>query len=635
VGSSCATFRINSNGRGEKVNSVKRRRIIISAILFLGFGLPLYFAGCSSNPSFPRWTGLNVGSSLPDFISGIRPASGNPDSHYLLGRYYQDRGRHKDAAEEYKKVLSIDPKHVEAYNALGNCYDLLGKFPEAAEAYREALRLNPELDYLHNNLGYSFFLQGDADGAVAAFRKAISLNDRDSRFHNNLGLAYGQKGEYELALAEFKLAGDEAKAHFNLAQIYFGKGLYRQAKEQFAKAMVLNPSLTIARTGVEAAGRLASIFQPVQKANPEALVAPEVTAKATIPPADAGNPAESEIREVKLDTYKAEFRRTAELETATTTLKQPAAASDLRKSRPEPGESTDVLISLHRQTQESHLSLNSQFPSPLPSPASGEAVSGPILVTLHPETQNAPPPWTGEGKGGGDKNPKLNNSISQSSSAPPARPIESRKENGLPYEVRVASFSSYKIALRELGDLQRSGLRANLTTWTDRKGKQWHTLTAGPWATREEALACKSKMEKGGRFKPIIEQKPLKGTGEVMLAHNENGIQKSLNGQREPGIEISNGNGVNGMAARVRTYLNQRGLKVIRLTNADSFAHLKTSIFYQTGFYHSAGVVAQHLPGVEKMEEMKEFDRPNVNIRVVIGKELFSHGNLANGGPRS
>ncbi len=250
---------------------------------FLG-GLFLFcLPGCSTIRNSLFWEKFcgskeidSKDDEISQFFSSIRQSPGNADSHYLLACYYQERGRHKDAIRELRKVLSIDPRYIRAYNGLGVSHDLLGDFQAAIEFYQRGLQLNPHLDYMQNNLGYSLFIQGDLDGAISAFKKAIALNSQDSRFHNNLALAYGEKGEHDLALVEFKMAGDEAKAHYNMAQVYYKKGLYNRAKSHYAKALKLNPSSTIARTGLEATSALTSIFGPAtKKAKVEDLVVPE------------------------------------------------------------------------------------------------------------------------------------------------------------------------------------------------------------------------------------------------------------------------------------------------------------------------------------------------------------------------
>jgi len=212
------------------------------------------------------------------FLSTVRPYQGNPDSHYRLACYYQERGTHKQAIEEFKKVLLIDPGHFKAHNGMGISYDLLGNFPRAVEAYEAALLLNPNLDYVQNNLGYSLYLQGNLDGAIAAFKKAIGLNEREQRFHNNLGLVYAEKGQLDLAMMEFQLAGEGAKAHFNIAQFLPKRELNHSGKMPHSPASPLHHSFLRAPAELETARALGRIFQPAtEKAKGKELTTPEQT----------------------------------------------------------------------------------------------------------------------------------------------------------------------------------------------------------------------------------------------------------------------------------------------------------------------------------------------------------------------
>jgi Tfp pilus assembly protein PilF len=79
---------------------------------------------------------------MVQFFSQVRPSQGNPDSHYLLGCYYQERGSHREAIEEFQKVLLIDPNYVKAYNGMGISYDLSKASSKATEVYQKALKIN-------------------------------------------------------------------------------------------------------------------------------------------------------------------------------------------------------------------------------------------------------------------------------------------------------------------------------------------------------------------------------------------------------------------------------------------------------------------------------------------------------------
>ena len=200
---------------------------LIVAAVFL-----VFLTGCSTTQSmfgllpFSDHSNMQSGLSnkdIADFGLSIRPARGNPDSHYLLAKYYQERGRHKEAIEELEKTISIDPAYAKAYNRIGISYDKLGNFPRAVAYYQNALALNPGLDYVMNNLGYSYILQGKYDEAVKSLQKAVDLNNRNKQYHNNLGLAYTKNHKYEQAMTEFRLAGNRKAAQYNLNSVIYEK----------------------------------------------------------------------------------------------------------------------------------------------------------------------------------------------------------------------------------------------------------------------------------------------------------------------------------------------------------------------------------------------------------------------------
>ena len=141
------------------------------------------------------------------FFSNVRAPRGNPDSHYLLGRYYYEQGRYKEALEEFRKAATIKPDFAKAHNGMGACYDHLQQFAKAREAYTLALKLEPEPAYVHNNLGCSYYEQNDYGAAIEELKKAIQLDQTNRRFHTNLGMAYASSEQYALAIEEFELAG--------------------------------------------------------------------------------------------------------------------------------------------------------------------------------------------------------------------------------------------------------------------------------------------------------------------------------------------------------------------------------------------------------------------------------------------
>ena len=440
---------------------MKRRTKKKAWVLMLGSSLLLFIISCSSMQSILGWPKSydSREATLSQFLSNMRPQPGNPNSHYLLAYYYQERGRHKEAIEEFRKVLLIEPTYVKAYNGIGVSYDLLGDFHTAIKYYKMALSLNPNLDYIYNNLGYSYLLQGNLDDSISALKKAISINDQDKRFHNNLALVYGEKGEFDLALAEFKLASDEAKAHHNMAQLYFKKDLLDEAKSHYAIALKLNPSLTVVRTALKAADALARIFEPLpDKVEPKQLVIPD------------------------------------------------------------------------------HPSIGIAEMEKLV--ASGQATEQSIVVKVEA------------------KDEMFNNQTTERE----AQPIE-----------LIATHQPDSQMIKE-----------------------------------KEIISVSQRAE-----------------------------IKQLSSLKDAGIEISNGNGAYRMAKKVGDYLKEKGLKVTRLTNADNFNHSGTKIIYQKEYDKAAEEVAEHIPVYQIKEPAEKLDRPNIRVKILIGKDLIPHHKTFENGKKS
>lgn len=229
----------------EKMDQ-KDKKDLAFHLTIIGIFLLFTFSSCSASYLITNWGRSDIERTqhykitekdLTQFASTLRPRKQDLDSLYRQACYFQRINKHKLALQVLEELILTDPTHIKAYNALGFSYDSLGDHLRAIEAYKRALKLNPDLAYVQNNLGYSYLLQGNLDAAIHTFKKAIDLDGENARYHNNLGLAYTQKGVYALALTEFEMAGDEAKAYYNIAKINHRMGRQQAAEIHLARAL--------------------------------------------------------------------------------------------------------------------------------------------------------------------------------------------------------------------------------------------------------------------------------------------------------------------------------------------------------------------------------------------------------------
>lgn len=85
-------------------------------------------------------------------------------------------------------------------------------------------------------------------------------------------------------------------------------------------------------------------------------------------------------------------------------------------------------------------------------------------------------------------------------------------------------------------------------------------------------------------------------------------------------IEVSNGNGVNGFANRVRTQLRSDGFGVSRITNFTQFTVRRTVIEYRGGFIDAALFLRNRLGSQVILREAK-YDRPGTDVRLILGTD--------------
>lgn len=96
-------------------------------------------------------------------------------------------------------------------------------------------------------------------------------------------------------------------------------------------------------------------------------------------------------------------------------------------------------------------------------------------------------------------------------------------------------------------------------------------------------------------------------------------------------VEISNGSGVSGMAARVRSILQEQsslratGGDVVRLTNADHFNYTSTTVFYRSGLASAAAGLINNLPLQDLRFEESDQLAPGVDVRVLLGTDYIAH----------
>jgi serine/threonine protein kinase len=215
-----------------------------------------------------------------------RQGTKNPEAYelYLKGRYSWNKRTASDlnaAISYFNQAIAKDPGYAQAYSGLADAYSVLPAYggtpseayPRSNAAARRALELDANLAHPHAVLGASEMeYDWDFAGGEAEYKKAFALDPYDATAHqwyaDDIAWLGGREQEaiaeinrahqldptsliisseigrmqvtarhYDEAIAiGQKLANENptfSRAHFFLAQAYWGKGMYPQVVEQY------------------------------------------------------------------------------------------------------------------------------------------------------------------------------------------------------------------------------------------------------------------------------------------------------------------------------------------------------------------------------------------------------------------
>lgn len=159
------------------------------------------------------------------------------------GCFFEGRNKLKDAENEYKKMLELDPDNPQFLTRLGNIRLKKKKYDDAALNYSKALDIDPSNTESLMNVGYIHMMKNDIDKAMEYFKKTLSLKPDNSLAHSYLGLAYMRKKDYNESMRETRRAINSGlftypPLRWRLVFIYFKKGLYDRLLDELKAAFI-------------------------------------------------------------------------------------------------------------------------------------------------------------------------------------------------------------------------------------------------------------------------------------------------------------------------------------------------------------------------------------------------------------
>ena len=590
--------------------------------------------GCASPPGTPK---LEVRP-----VVSLQHGGAQADGYYELGRYYQGQNRIPDALDAYRKALALDDGLVEAHSALGTIYSMQGRYDDALAEFRRAIALSPGTARLHNNLGYALYLQGRQDEAIAEFERAVAIDPSNPRTWNNLGMAFAKGGETtrssdafaraagpvaprqpaapavdeprqpspSMAAAPEALAVPKDRGIIVVApipvEVAFGAGSIQTEPARVVAQS--QPIVGEARVGTEAGWKVVEVPAASPSLMPApslevvpAAVAPqavEVQRVAVVAPVAAAQPAPitPSVIEIASPVGVASpvEANAAPIAVPMTDLPPVSTMTSIFDVTPPP-----AISAVETRTASITAPVIEVQPAP-PVTVVVELAPPPASPAIEAATASITPPVI-------EVQPALLVTAVVELAPPPARPVVDANAASMTMPLAEAQPVS---PMTSVGEVVPA-----MTTLPAVDARFLPTSTIATQAAPARTLVEIAPYVVELRMEPLRLWTDLvapKFASDTFVA------PQTAIGYR---LEVSNGNGVTGMARKVGGLLKTAGLPRARLTNQKPFQQRVTEVQYRVGYELAAASLSSRLPNHPAIVKADGL-RSTVDVRLVLGSDL-------------
>ncbi len=135
-----------------------------------------------------------------------------------------------------------------AYDLFHEAYEhqMEGEIETAIELYQRSIETCPTAE-AHTYLGWTYSFQGKLDEAIKECKKAIEIDPEFGNPYNDIGAYLIEKSCHEEAIPWLKKAARAKRyenchfAHYNLGRAYIALDLLNKAREEFERALKVQP----------------------------------------------------------------------------------------------------------------------------------------------------------------------------------------------------------------------------------------------------------------------------------------------------------------------------------------------------------------------------------------------------------
>jgi len=167
------------------------------------------------------------------------------DWHVEMGIAFDGLGQPEHAIPAYETALSLEPKNIYAFNQLGLSLHAAGRVREAIEAFDRIEEIDPAFEAAYCNRVRCYTELGEHQAAEENFYAARLYREHCPVCYFNIGQSLAMRGDLDRAIycwqRTLDLAGEDAAVRCRIALALRYHGRLEQARKEFNLALKASP----------------------------------------------------------------------------------------------------------------------------------------------------------------------------------------------------------------------------------------------------------------------------------------------------------------------------------------------------------------------------------------------------------
>lgn len=158
-----------------------------------------------------------LSSAIEHFGAAIALDSQYGEAYNMLAYSYNRAGDFDGAIRAIDRYIALSPNEPNPFDSRGELYALNGRLEEAAESYRKALSVNPSFEFSLTNLGFISIYQGDFRRADSCFEVLSQSEYPEVRLSGRINRAIiaAYRGRFADALSQLAVLKESSIAGWN------------------------------------------------------------------------------------------------------------------------------------------------------------------------------------------------------------------------------------------------------------------------------------------------------------------------------------------------------------------------------------------------------------------------------------